>query len=252
MKNQPHNPFLLPAIDLRGGKVVRLMQGDYAEQTTYGNDPVAQAEAFEAAGATWLHLVDLEGARTGQMHHVEQIAAICKQTSLKLEVGGGVRNEGVIDELLKVGVTRVVVGTAALRDWPWFEKLMGNPTYRGRLVLGLDARKGKVAVSGWEETSDATALEIAQKVTDWPLAAIVYTDIATDGTMEGPNIAATLEIANATDVPIVASGGVGTLDHLRALKKLPIQGAIVGRAIYEDRFTVQEALDAFENADKEN
>ncbi len=238
---------LFPAIDLRDGHVVRLYQGDYDQQTTYGNDPVAQARLFADAGSTWLHVVDLDGARTGNITHIDVIRRMCDETSLKVEVGGGVRSSGTIDALLDAGVARVILGTAALKDWAWFEGLMGNPTYRGRVVLGLDARKGKVAVSGWESQLDATAVEIAQRVTDWPLAAIVYTDIATDGTLQGPNVEATREMAEATDVPIVASGGVGTLDHLRALRALPIQGAIVGRALYDGAFTIEEGLKTFES-----
>ncbi len=237
---------LFPAIDIRNNQVVRLTQGDYDRQTTYEADPVEQAKRFEDAGATWLHMVDLDGARTGKLTHAPLFEKICSQTSLKVEVGGGVRSESVIDTLLNVGITRVVVGTAALKNWSWFEALMGNPTYRGKLVLGLDAKQGKVTTDGWEQTSEQTALDIAKQVTDWPLAAIVYTDIATDGTLKGPNVEATRQIAEATHVPVVASGGVGTLDDLRALRELPIQGAIVGKALYEDAFTIDEAIEAFE------
>lgn len=239
-------PYLFPAIDLRDGNVVRLLKGDYDKQTTYGHDPLQQAQTFAQAGATWLHVVDLDGARTGRMHHIDVIERICRETKLKVQVGGGVRSEGVIDRLLSVGVTRVILGTAALSNWKWFESLMGNPTYRGRLVLGLDARNDVVAVSGWEQSTQLSALEIARRISDWPVAAINYTDIATDGTLAGPNIEATRAMARATHVPIVASGGVGTLDHLRALRELPIQGAIVGRALYENAFTIAEALDVFE------
>ena len=238
--------YLFPAIDLRGGKVVRLFQGDYAQQTTYGDDPVDQAKQFEDAGATWLHVVDLDGAKSGHLAHRDQIQTICEQTDLQVEVGGGVRSEATIDALLHIGVTRAIIGTAALRQWDWFESLMGNPTYRGRLVLGLDARDGKVAVSGWEETTDTTAVEIAEKVSDWPLAAIVYTDIATDGTLQGPNVEQTRAMCEATHVPIVASGGVGTLAHLAALRELPIQGAIIGRSLYENSLTIDDALAVFE------
>ena len=238
--------FLFPAIDLRNSQVVRLTQGDYDRQTTYEADPVEQAKRFKDAGATWLHVVDLDGARTGKLTHAGLIEKMCKESGLKVEVGGGVRTESVIDTLLNAGVTRVVVGTAALKHWSWFEGLMGNPTYRGRLVLGLDAKHGHVTTDGWEQTGEQTALEVAKAVTDWPLAAIVYTDIATDGTLKGPNIPATREIAEATDVPVVASGGVGTLDDLRALRDLPIQGAIVGKALYEDAFTIEQAIEAFE------
>lgn len=233
---------LFPAIDLRNGQVVRLTQGDYAQQTTYGSDPVRQAQIFADAGVTWLHLVDLDGARKGNMTHLDVIQRICTETELKVEVGGGVRNSESIDRLLAAGVERVILGTAALKNWPWFEGLMSIAPYHKRLVLGLDARDGKLAVSGWEQTTSTSALDIARQVSDWPLSAIIYTDIATDGTMQGPNLPATRQMAEATQIPVVASGGVGTLDHLRSLRQLPIQGAIVGRALYENAFTIEQAL----------
>jgi len=240
------SPFLFPAIDLRGGKVVRLTQGDYDRQTTYGDSPLDQARVFEQAGSTWLHVVDLDGARSGEMEHLEHIRPVCKNTGLKVEVGGGVRSEKAIDQLLGAGVERVVVGTAALRNWDWFSDLVQRQAYRHRVVLGLDAKDGMAAVAGWEQTTDRSALEIAKLVSGWPLAAIVYTDIAVDGMLTGPNVTATAEMAKATDVPIVASGGVGTLEHLRELRKLPIQGAIIGKSLYENRFTISQALAAFE------
>jgi len=233
---------VLPAIDLRDGAVVRLWQGDYAQQTTYGHDPVAQAQRFEAAGARWLHVVDLDGARAGRLMHGGTIAAICEQTGLRVEVGGGIREEGAIDRLLRAGVERVVLGTAALKDWAWFETLMGNPTYRGRLVLGLDARDGMLALSGWEEATDTPAVDIARTVSDWPLAAIVYTDIATDGTLTGPNLDALQRMTEATHCPIVASGGVGSLADLDKLSRLRLQGVIIGRALYDGAFTLEQAL----------
>ncbi|MEX0774527.1 MAG: 1-(5-phosphoribosyl)-5-[(5-phosphoribosylamino)methylideneamino]imidazole-4-carboxamide isomerase [Phycisphaeraceae bacterium] len=238
--------YLFPAIDLRDGKVVRLTQGDYDQQKTYGDDPIAQAQAFRDAGATWLHVVDLDGARTGHMTQTPVIQRIVEQSGLRVEVGGGIRSNGAIDRLLNAGVQRVILGTAALRNWAWFEGLFGNPTYAHRIVLGLDARNGKLAVSGWEQATEASALEVATRVSDWALGAIVYTDIATDGMMTGPNVEHTRIIANATHVPVIASGGVGTLDHLRAVRQLPLQGVIVGRALYENRFTINEALAVLE------
>lgn len=238
--------FLFPAIDLRAGKVVRLHQGDYDKQTTYGAEPLEQARLYEAAGATWVHIVDLDGARSGKMTHLDAIERVCRGTKLKVEVGGGVRDEAAIKTLLAAGVSRVILGTAALQNWAWFEQLVQSHAYAGRIVLDLGAHQGKLTVSGWEKQLDATPIEIAQQVSDWPLAAIVYTDVAVDGTMKGPNLAATRGIAAATRVPIVASGGVGTLEHLRALRKLPLQGAIVGRALYEGAFTIDQAIAALE------
>ncbi len=238
--------FLFPAIDLRNHQVVRLLKGDYDQQTTYGSDPLAQARAFQDAGATWLHVVDLDGARSGTPVHLEEIGRICRDTHLKVEVGGGIRNERTIDQLLAAGVDRVILGTAALQNWAWFEELARQPTYAHKLVLGLDAKAGKAAVAGWEKTTELTALEVARRVTGWPLGAIIYTDIATDGTLEGPNLPATQALAQATDVPVVSSGGVGDLEHLRALRYLPLQGVIVGRALYEQRFTARQAIQVLE------
>lgn len=243
----PTPKYLFPAIDLRGGKVVRLTQGDYDRQTTYGDSPLDQARVFEEAGSTWLHVVDLDGARSGEMAHVKQIAEVCANTTLKVEVGGGVRSERAIDQLLEAGVERVIVGTAALRKWDWFTELVQREAYHHRVVLGLDAKDGKAAVAGWEEATDASAIDIARRVDGWPLSAIVYTDIAVDGMLTGPNVEATAAMCDATDVPIVASGGVGHLSHLHALRDLPIQGAIIGKSLYESRFTIKEALHAFEN-----
>ena len=236
---------LLPAIDLRAGRVVRLLRGDYDRQTTYDTDPVDQAKLLEDAGSTWLHVVDLDGARAGEPVNLPIIEQICAQTVLEVEVGGGIRDDATIRRLLDAGVTRTILGTAALQNWDWFQQTAAE-NFAGRLVLGLDARRGKCAIAGWEQELELTALEVAKRVTDWPLAAIVYTDIATDGTLAGPNVEEIRRMAEATAVPVVASGGVGTLDHLRRLRELPIAGAIVGRALYEGSFDIAEALAAFE------
>lgn len=225
---------------------MRLRQGDYAQEKSYAGDPVAQAKAFADAGATWLHMVDLDGARSGRMAHLEVIRRVCEQTGLKVQVGGGIRDEAVIRQLFDCGVARAILGTAALANWSWFEGLMGDRAYHHRVVLGLDAREGKLAVQGWERSLEVTALEVAGKVSDWPLAAIVYTDIATDGTMGGPNLEATRRITESTRVPVIASGGVGTTEHLRALRGLAIAGVIVGRALYEGAFTLEQAIQIVE------
>ena len=237
---------LFPAIDLRDGQVVRLAQGDYDRQTPYDRDPLEQARLFADAGASRLHVVDLDGARSGRMRHLPVIREICTAGRLKVEVGGGVRTEETINELLSAGVERVVLGTAALADWNWFEGLLVQDGYRGKLVLGLDARDGKLAVSGWCRQPDAGAVEVARRVSGSDLAAIVYTDIATDGMMDGPNIDGIRRMTEATRTPVVASGGVGSLDDLKALRPLRIEGVIVGRAIYEDAFRVDEAIRVLE------
>ena len=231
---------ILPAIDLRAGKCVRLLQGDYARQIDYGDDPVAQAQTFQQDGAQWLHVVDLDGALHGRMHNQGVIARIVAGTDLQVEVGGGIREEQTVAELLELGVQQVVVGTRALEDMAWFEKLAA--TYSQRIVLGLDAREGKVATRGWKQDSEITVQEMAKQVADWPLAAIVYTDISCDGMLTGPNVEMTGQLATNCPVPIIASGGVGMLEHIKELAKLSIKGIIVGRALYEGSFTLPEAL----------
>lgn len=240
---------LFPAIDLIQGQVVRLLRGEYDQKTIYGQDPLAMAREFERAGASWLHVVDLDGAKSGKPEHLQVIRSICAGTRLKVEVGGGIRDRTTIDQLLDAGVNRVILGTAALKQWDWFESQAADPKLERRLVLGLDARLGKLAIDGWQNQLEVSALQIAAKVSDWPLAAIVFTDIATDGTLQGPNVASTLEMAQATRVPVVASGGVGNANHLFALRKLPLQGAIVGRALYDGTLSIQQALTALEGDD---
>lgn len=236
---------IFPAIDLQEGNVVRLYQGDFNQQTSYGADPVEQAQIFARDGATHLHVIDLDGARTGQLRQKDVIARICGATELHIQVGGGIRTEKAIEDLLSVGVSRCILGTAALRDWSWFSSIVEKPEYHDRLVLGLDARAGKLAVGGWQQVISDEAIDVAHRVSDWPLGAIVYTDISTDGTMQGPNLSAIRQITEATQIPIIASGGVGTLEHLIALHRLPICGAIVGKAIYEQAFTLGEAIAVF-------
>lgn len=234
---------ILPAIDLRDGHCVRLLQGDYDRQIDYDPDPLVRARAFEAAGATWLHCVDLDGAKQGRPCNHDTIARIAQNTSLKLEVGGGVRNADHVQALLDAGVTRVVMGTRALEDFAWFEQLVHTPAFADRIVLGLDARNGRVATRGWTETTALDAVDLAEKVNDWPLAAIVYTDIAKDGMLAGPNLDATHRLAQATRIPVVASGGVTTLNDIKALLQLPLGGIIIGRALYEGTLDLKDVLD---------
>jgi phosphoribosylformimino-5-aminoimidazole carboxamide ribotide isomerase len=237
---------LFPAIDLRDGKCVRLLQGDYNRQIDYGDDPVAQAREFAQRGTQWLHLVDLDGAREGSMRNRGVIEAIAAETGLKIEVGGGVRDEETIAGLLAAGVTQVVVGTRALEDMDWFKKVVHDDQFAGHVVLGLDARDGRIATRGWTETGEMTTEEMAKIVNDWPLAAIVYTDISCDGMLTGPNLEMTGDLARQCQVPVIASGGVGTLEDIKNLTTLPVRGIIVGRALYEGRFTLEEALAVLE------
>jgi len=232
---------ILPAIDLREGKVVRLAQGDYDRQTTYDDDPVAVARLFAQAGAKWIHVVDLDAARSGMCANVEAVRAIVQAVDAKVELGGGARDTAAVEEMLERGAARVVVGSAAMKDWPWFEALAARDDLAGRLALGLDARDGLLAAHGWTEQLDTPATELAARTRGWDLGAIVYTDIARDGMLTGVNIKATAEIIQATDVPVIASGGVGSLDDIRRCASIGCAGAIIGRAWYEGKIDLKQA-----------
>jgi phosphoribosylformimino-5-aminoimidazole carboxamide ribotide isomerase len=237
---------ILPSIDLRGGKVVRLKQGDYARQVNYDVDPVATARAFEAAGAKWLHVVDLDGAKEGRPVQTDLIAQIVAACGLAVEAGGGVRSTEDVKRLLDAGAARVVVGTRAIEGWPWFESLARDPAFANKLVLALDAKDGMVATRGWTETSARRASDVAKQISDWPVAAILYTDVAKDGMLQGPNIAHTRLLAEAGRVPVIASGGVGNIDHVRQVRAAspPIWGVIIGRSLYEGKLDLSAALAA--------
>lgn len=233
---------ILPAIDLRDGKCVRLLQGDYNKQINYAEDPVAVARRFEEAGARWAHVVDLDGAREGTLRNLPTIQKMLRETNLKLEVGGGLRDTQTIEELLRAGASRCVVGTRALEDWDWFRDLAHRQDCRGRIALGLDARQGQLAVKGWTEQTTETALQVAERVADWPLAAIIYTDIGRDGMLLGPNVEAVKVLADFSKVPVIASGGVTDIEDVRRLATLPLLGIVIGRAIYERQLDLSEAV----------
>src|SRR5688572_32178031 len=180
--------IIVPSIDLREGRVVRLQQGDYNRQLNYDVDPVQTAKQFASAGATWMHIVDLDGAKAGNPVQTTLIGRIIEQSRLSVQAGGGVRSAEDIHQLLAAGASRVVVGTKALEDWEWFTEIVEEPDFFGRIVLALDAKDGIVATRAWTESSGQSALDIAKKVADWPLAAILYTDVAKDGMLSGPNI----------------------------------------------------------------
>jgi len=238
-------PELIPAIDLRNGQVVRLRRGDYSKQTTYPVDPVDTAKKFEAAGCKWMHVVDLDGAREGRPVNLAIIEKIVRATTLQVEVGGGIRSEESMEYILAIGAQRLILGTRALADMDWFKHVANDARFRQRLILGLDARDGLVATHGWTQTSDVmpAAVDIAKQVDSWPLAAIIYTDIARDGTLKGPNLRATLKLTKAVKkVPIIHSGGVATLADITALKALPIAGIIVGKSLYEGTLDVAAAV----------
>jgi phosphoribosylformimino-5-aminoimidazole carboxamide ribotide isomerase len=231
-----------PAIDLRGGKCVRLRQGDYQQETVFNDDPTAVARQFVAEGARHLHIVDLEGARDGLPVNLPGVQDILAAVHIECELGGGIRDEQSIEELLGFGLRRLVIGTSALTDPEWFRQSCRK--FPGQLVLGIDARNGRVATDGWLHTSDVTAIELAQQFCSEPLAAIIYTDIATDGMMSGPNLRAMTEMQAAVNVPVIASGGVTTADDVAALAATGLAGCIIGRALYEGTLTLVDAIRA--------
>ena len=236
---------LYPAIDLLDGRAVRLYQGDYGRETIYNDDPVEQARIFAAEGARWIHVVDLDAARSGTPRNREVIAAIAAAVDVPVQTGGGVRDDAAADALFDAGVTRVVLGTAAREDPALVRRLAA----RVPVAVGLDARGREVAVRGWDQGAGRDLLDVAREFADAGVEALIVTEIGRDGTLAGPDIEGLGEVLDATELPVIASGGVGVLDDLRALMALrsggrALSGAIVGRAIYEGAFTVRQALDA--------
>jgi len=234
--------LILPAIDLRGGRCVRLEQGDFKKEKVFDEDPVAVARRFEAEGAEWLHVVDLDGAREGEPRNLEAIGAIMRAVKISVEVGGGIRTTQAVEEMLDTGAQRVVVGTRAVREPEWLREVAEQ--FPGRIALGLDAREGLVAVEGWGKQTDRSAARTLKRFQDLTLAAIVYTDIARDGMMSGPNVEATAALVKAGPFPVIASGGVTTVEDIRRLKEAGAAGAIIGRALYEGKLTLKAALEA--------
>jgi phosphoribosylformimino-5-aminoimidazole carboxamide ribotide isomerase len=233
---------LWPAIDLRGGRCVRLLQGDYDRETVFGEDPVAMARSFAAAGARRLHIVDLDGAKAGTPVQADLVGRMVAATGLPCQLGGGVRSRDTAAAYLAAGVSRVIIGSLAVEEPDALVALAEE--FPGRIVLGLDARDGRVAVRGWLETSGDLAVEIAQRHAHLPLAAIVYTDIATDGMLSGPNLSALREMIAATPLPVIASGGVAGADDIRHVAEIGAAGCIVGKALYAGAVTLPAALAA--------
>ena len=234
--------YIIPAIDLIAGKCVRLIQGQYDHQITYENDPVRKAKEFIGAGALWLHIVDLDGARVGRPCNTDTISDIAALEKLKIEVGGGIRDEASIKQLLDIGVERVIIGTKAVRDFEWFSKMAEK--FNGKIALGLDARGSKVATHGWMQDSPQGLLDFATEAAKLPLAAIIYTDITKDGMMAGPNFERTKELAEAVDVGIVASGGVSRISDIKKLAETKVVAAIIGRSLYEGTLDLSDAINA--------
>ncbi len=235
--------IFFPAIDLKDGACVRLLRGDMAKATVFGQDPAAQARLFEAAGCRWLHVVDLNGAFAGHPVNASAVSAILAAVSVPVQLGGGIRTLETIGRWLDAGIARVILGTVALTDPALVrDACRAHP---GRIVVGIDARDGRVAVEGWARTSETTALDLARRLEDAGAAALIYTDIARDGAMQGPNTEATIALARQVATPVIASGGVSSLADLAALKQAGgdiLAGVIAGRAIYDGSLNVAAAV----------
>jgi phosphoribosylformimino-5-aminoimidazole carboxamide ribotide isomerase len=235
--------ILFPAIDLKNGEAVRLQQGDMTRATVFNNDPATQARTFEQQGFAYLHLVDLDGAFAGKPVNAAAVERILGAVKIPVQLGGGIRDRATIDAWLGKGIKRVIIGTAAVRD-PAFV-IAAARAYPHRVAVGLDARDGKVAVEGWSKTSQFSTVEVARRFEDAGVAAIVYTDVARDGMLEGLNLDATLALAEQVSIPVIASGGFASLADVRALvqpRARKLQGAIVGRALYDGRLDAAAAL----------
>jgi phosphoribosylformimino-5-aminoimidazole carboxamide ribotide isomerase len=241
--------ILFPAIDLKGGQCVRLEQGDMARATVFNLDPASQAKSFAAQGFEYLHVVDLDGAFAGKPMNAQAVEAMLKAVTMPLQLGGGIRDLKTVEAWLDKGVARVIIGTAAVRD-PALVKAAAKK-FPGRVAVGLDARDGKVAVEGWAETSEVTALEIAKRFEDAGVAAIIFTDIARDGLLKGLNLDATIALADRVAIPVIASGGLAGLDDIKAMlapRAKKLAGAIAGRALYDGRLDAAAALKLIRNA----
>jgi len=237
--------ILYPAIDIRGGKAVRLLQGDYARETTYDADPVDAARRWAGEGAEFLHVVDLDGAKAGKPRNLEHVRRIAAAVDCPIQVGGGLRDANAVATVLDAGAERVVIGTAALRNPEFLAEALNR--HGDRVVVSVDARDGKVALAGWTETSDVDVAVAVGELGERGVSRFLCTAIEVDGTMEGPATDELKSIATATASQVIASGGVGALEHLEALTHIDvpnIEGAIVGRALYENRFTVAEGIEA--------
>jgi phosphoribosylformimino-5-aminoimidazole carboxamide ribotide isomerase len=239
--------IFFPAIDLKDGRCVRLLKGDMEAATVFNDSPADQARAFEAAGAQWLHLVDLNGAFAGAPVNGAAVDDILSAISIPVQLGGGIRDLATIEMWLGKGIARVILGTVAVRD-PELVRTAAK-SFPGQVAVGIDARGGMVAVEGWAETTDMAVGDLAEKFADAGVAAIIYTDIDRDGVMAGPNVEATAGLAHATDIPVIASGGVSSMADLAALKSCgaPLEGAISGRAIYDGAIDVRAAVAALKS-----
>jgi len=231
---------IIPAVDIKGGKCVRLYQGDYRQETVFSEDPVAVAFEWKAQGASRLHLVDLDGAASGEPRNIAVVEAIAKQVNLPVQLGGGIRDEATVARLLEIGINRVILGTAAVENPGMVKRLCQK--YADAIIVGIDARDGRVATHGWHKGTEITALELGRSMADVGVRRIIYTDIKRDGTLTEPDFEAIAEMVKGVNMPIIAAGGISALDHLRKLRELGVEGAILGRALYTGDVNLREAL----------
>ncbi len=233
--------LVIPAIDLKDGRCVRLLQGKKDEVTTYSNDPASMARIWESAGAKLLHIVDLDGAFSGSQKNFDAVVRIRKAVKIPLQVGGGIRNLGNVLNIFSAGIDRIIIGTAAIEDPEFLTYLCG--TYTGRVLIGIDAKDGMVAIKGWEEVTSFTAKDLARRLEMVGAAGIIYTDISRDGMMTGPNIEATREMVENVSIPVIASGGVSNIDDIKNLGQIKnLWGVITGKAIYSGSLNLREAI----------
>jgi phosphoribosylformimino-5-aminoimidazole carboxamide ribotide isomerase len=232
--------IIFPAIDLRDGKCVRLIEGDFERETVFDDDPAAAARRWREAGATWLHVVDLDGARTGESGNLDAIAAIVQAVDCPVQVGGGIRSVESAEQLFSAGVSRVIVGTAIVTDPEMVDALVCQ--FPGKVVAGLDARDGNLALSGWLEQGSVSALETARDLPARGIETVVFTDIRRDGTLSGPNVDALTEMIAIPGIEVIASGGIGSIDDVRNVAEAGAAGVIIGRALYDGRVTLTEVL----------
>ena len=232
--------ILFPAIDIRGGKCVRLIQGDYNKEIVYGDSPTEMALLWEKQGAEYIHIVDLDGAKTGDSSNRLAIQAVAQAVSIPIQVGGGIRSMEIIDEHIASGVSRIIIGTAAITNRAFLEEAVAK--YGDKIAVSIDARNGLVATDGWTETSDIQAIDLLKELENIGVKTVVYTDIFKDGMMQGPNFEELLAVNNASSIDVVASGGVSTKENIEQLGKMDLYGAIIGKALYDGALSLEELM----------
>jgi phosphoribosylformimino-5-aminoimidazole carboxamide ribotide isomerase len=231
---------VIPAVDIKGGKCVRLYQGDYNQETVFSEDPVSMASKWQAQGARRLHIVDLDGAASGEPKNINIIKAIVKQTGLPVQLGGGIRDEATVAKLLDIGIQRVILGTTAIEQPELVQKLCQK--YDQAIIAGIDTRDGFVATHGWKKNTKVTALDLAQQMATLGVSRVLYTDIKRDGTLTEPNYQAIAQLIDKGKLPIIAAGGISAISHLKKLREIGVEGAIVGKALYTGNINLKEAL----------